>query len=285
MQVGKLIHRWQYHSVGIEVVTALMGSCGLGKHFHDVWSVGIIMDGTCRFVSGSGHHEAKPTQLFIIPPHEVHSCAAATKNVQYVVLYVEPDTMRTFAPDFCDAFKRTDSRVWDADDHGVNLLHGLEKNYGPHWITRWLASLGDLDINSVASYSPLDTSIQMHPLQQILHHQWRTSVNWVEVESATRYSRWHAIRTFQTQVGLTPSSYLRQLRVLKARHMLQTGDALVDVANFLYFADQAHFSRAFKTVFGVPPGKLRQLMQEDSEISEAAAMTRRKPATTKPLLR
>jgi AraC-like DNA-binding protein len=57
-------------------------------------------------------------------------------------------------------------------------------------------------------------------------------------------------------VGMAPQTYMRQVRVAKARELICEGSELSEVALMLDFSDQAHLSREFKKVFGVPPGAL-----------------------------
>lgn len=57
-------------------------------------------------------------------------------------------------------------------------------------------------------------------------------------------------------MGITPETYIRQLRIAKAQKLICAGVRLSDVAQWLGFCDQAHLSREFKKVFGVPPGAL-----------------------------
>jgi AraC-like DNA-binding protein len=49
---------------------------------------------------------------------------------------------------------------------------------------------------------------------------------------------------------------LRQVRVAKARELICAGVSLVDVAQAAGFCDQAHLTREFKKIHGVPPGRL-----------------------------
>lgn len=62
------------------------------------------------------------------------------------------------------------------------------------------------------------------------------------------------IRRFRAQIGSTPHRYRMLLRVERARALLARGVEMVEVANALGFADQAHLSRAFKEVVGIAPG-------------------------------
>ena len=62
------------------------------------------------------------------------------------------------------------------------------------------------------------------------------------------------LRAFRAETGLPPHAYLNQIRVRLARRLLDDGLAPAVVAAEAGFADQAHLTRHFKRVVGVPPG-------------------------------
>jgi len=69
----------------------------------------------------------------------------------------------------------------------------------------------------------------------------------------------HLIRSFQRFFGRTPGQYLRERRLEAAAVLLRTTDLpIVDVALRAGFADQSHFTRAFRGRLGVAPGAFRR---------------------------
>ena len=62
------------------------------------------------------------------------------------------------------------------------------------------------------------------------------------------------VRAFRSETGLPPHAYVNHLRVRLARRLLDGGVGPADVAAQAGFADQAHLTRHFKRVVGVPPG-------------------------------
>jgi AraC-like DNA-binding protein len=55
--------------------------------------------------------------------------------------------------------------------------------------------------------------------------------------------------------ALPPHAFQRDLRVARARRLLAAGEPPAAVAALCGFADQAHFTRAFRAAVGVPPGR------------------------------
>jgi AraC-like DNA-binding protein len=68
-------------------------------------------------------------------------------------------------------------------------------------------------------------------------------------------SRFALMRRFRDDFGITPHAFVLRLRIERARERLAQGADLREVALELGFADQPHFTRAFKSVLGMTPGE------------------------------
>lgn len=258
MGIDKQIERWNAVPGGdIEVVRARMGVCGLDGHFHDRWSIGLILRGVCRFNSGARQYRVTPSDLFIIPPYEVHQCGAASDDVIYQVVYLADETLALLAPHLKRCVEASQLRTMQAPAAMIALLLQMADEACDAALLHDSLRLADEFFHGTSPAHPAPCA---HPLQQALHQSWSEAIDLGAVEQTTVYSRWHGVRTFRKQVGLSPRLYLRQLRALKARYLLLQGKPLAEVAHALHFADQAHFSRVFKSVFGVSPGKLQRVM-------------------------
>ncbi|HKB29229.1 MAG TPA: AraC family transcriptional regulator, partial [Streptosporangiaceae bacterium] len=72
--------------------------------------------------------------------------------------------------------------------------------------------------------------------------------------AAVGASPFSLLRAFRAATGLPPHAYLNQRRVRLARDLLGRGVRPAEVAARVGFADQAHLTRHFKRIVGVPPG-------------------------------
>jgi AraC-like DNA-binding protein len=86
-----------------------------------------------------------------------------------------------------------------------------------------------------------------------LHERLADPPSLAELAEMTELSQFALLRAFRTETGLPPHAYLNQLRVRRARLLLDNGVSAADVAAQVGFADQAHLTRHFKRVVGVPP--------------------------------
>jgi AraC-like DNA-binding protein len=68
-------------------------------------------------------------------------------------------------------------------------------------------------------------------------------------------SPFHFQRLFLKSAGVSPHEYLIQARVKKAAGLLIEGHSIAGTAIDTGFADQSHFSRSFKRIMGITPGR------------------------------
>ena len=66
-------------------------------------------------------------------------------------------------------------------------------------------------------------------------------------------------RVFRDAVGESPQAYLLHYRMARAAQLLkETRRTIGEIAGQVGYANQLHFSRAFKNVHGVSPREYRQ---------------------------
>jgi transcriptional regulator GlxA family with amidase domain len=79
-------------------------------------------------------------------------------------------------------------------------------------------------------------------------------------------------RVFKNETGLTPSQYLKQLRIRKAKEYLETTRlSIKEIRREIGARDESHFIRDFKKVYGVPPAQLRSQVGSAEHGAEEAS--------------
>lgn len=79
-------------------------------------------------------------------------------------------------------------------------------------------------------------------------------------------------RLFRTEAQTTYTEFLHRVRIEASKDLLRQGCSLVDASHLSGFSDQSYFSRVFKKLEGISPGKWRQreryrTLQWDSQAS------------------
>jgi AraC family transcriptional regulator len=79
--------------------------------------------------------------------------------------------------------------------------------------------------------------------------------------SVIGYSKYHLSRVFKQETGKSIGEYIRLRRLaMAASLLLQTDESIITIAFLFRFQSQEAFTRAFKDVYGLPPGKYRKVM-------------------------
>jgi AraC-like DNA-binding protein len=90
--------------------------------------------------------------------------------------------------------------------------------------------------------------------REYLHEHYRDSISLEQLAVIAGMSKYHLVRTFRAAAGVPPHMYQRCLRLTRSLFMLRQGVPLSAVAHELGFADQSHFTRAFRAEYGTTPG-------------------------------
>ncbi len=81
-----------------------------------------------------------------------------------------------------------------------------------------------------------------------------------ELATVSALSKFYLLRSFYRAYGLTPHGYQMQLRLARARKLLNEGRPLSHVTYDAGFADQSHLTRRFAAFYGLTPARYaRQL--------------------------
>ncbi|MFJ3900642.1 helix-turn-helix domain-containing protein [Streptomyces sp. NPDC090025] len=87
-------------------------------------------------------------------------------------------------------------------------------------------------------------------------HRTKGRVRTAQLAADTLYSVRHLERRFREQVGRSPATIARILRFGHALRLQEAGVPLAQVAERAGYHDQAHFTRAFRTMSGYTPTQL-----------------------------
>lgn len=97
-------------------------------------------------------------------------------------------------------------------------------------------------------------------VEALLHDRLAEPMDLASIAAEVDIHPVHMARVFRRHNGCSPGTYLRRIRVRTACRLLtDSGKSLTAIAFATGYADQSHFTRAFKRSLGVPPGQYRDL--------------------------
>ncbi len=93
--------------------------------------------------------------------------------------------------------------------------------------------------------------------REFLHSRSNGPVSLEEAARSALLSPYHFHRAFRQVHGLTPHAYLTNLRLARARDLLQRGTSVLETCLECGFQSPTSFSRLFRSSFGILPSRVR----------------------------
>lgn len=83
-----------------------------------------------------------------------------------------------------------------------------------------------------------------------------------DIADSAGFSKYHFQRVFKRETGLNLYEYIQKRRLAEASSLLLNSNIRIfDIAAYLCFESQEAFTRAFKKVYGLPPGQYRKVLK------------------------
>lgn len=97
---------------------------------------------------------------------------------------------------------------------------------------------------------------------EVENHIAQSDFSVVELSAVLGVSRAQLFRKIKASLGISPMDLIRQVRLKKARQMLQTTDLTVqEVAFSVGFSSPAYFAKCYKVFFGIAPASERRRLK------------------------
>jgi AraC-like DNA-binding protein len=253
---------------GIELFSAWLAGEAYQKHRHDTYAVGVTDSGVQVFDYRGSVHASTPGQVVVLYPDEIHDGRAGTADgFGYRILYMEPALLT-------DAIRALRGRpyplpfVSEPVSTNATLSGAIEAAFRvplePLAIDSLIVSLaqGLMAGERQGTRPVLSRRVHVEAVQrarQFLDAGRTRIVHSSELESVTGLSRYDLCRQFRLMFGTSPHRYLLMRRLEFARDRIHRKRPLAEVACEAGFADQAHFTRVFKSAFGLTPTRYRAL--------------------------
>jgi AraC-like DNA-binding protein len=267
----ELARYWQHAAVeGVDLLRARYVTHRYGRHAHETYTFGLIEAGVEEFDYGSTLLRAGPGAVALLNPDVVHTGQAATPSGwTYRVLYPEVGVVTSVAAEL--GWRRGTPWFPETvlyDPATADLLRHAHRaaEYGDRLASSSLLTTALMRLLQVHSAAPpaggrepaSRSPASVQAVRDLLPQRLADPPSLAELAAMTGLSQFALLRAFRRQTGMPPHAYLNQLRVRRARLLLDRGLAPADVAAQTGFADQAHLTRHFKRVVGVPPASYQR---------------------------
>src|SRR5438105_3338623 len=244
---------------GVELLRAWFAGTAYQTHRHDTYAIGVTDFGVQVFDYRGAVRASTPGQVTVLYPDEAHDGRAGTgEGFGYRIVYVQPSLLaeavrvvrgRPYPLPFVSQPVSSNAKLARAV---AGAFRGSLESLAVDSLIVELAEglmAGERDGHRPVVSRRVDVRA-IDRARQFLDAERTRVVHSTELESITGLTRYDVCRQFRIMFGTSPYRYLLMRRLEFARERIHRGRPLVDVACDAGFADQAHFSRAFKASQG-----------------------------------
>lgn len=240
------------------------------SHSHSTFSIGAVDCGISRFSSYFAQdQQIQAGSLVIIPAEIEHSCNPLENEVwSYQMMHLDahwvvqlfselvedieqlyPQHVPVLKPQIIhhsDAYQSFTQLNQVLFDSSSSISFKQQKLV--EVLSEILLSHFELDLLKQSDYFQKYLSRMIALIERSQH-----ILSLDELSQAVGISRYAIIRLFKNNFGLTPHAYQLNQKINTARHLLKSGQTIVQTAHALGFNDQSHFHHVFKSHTGITP--------------------------------
>ncbi|MCM1245261.1 MAG: AraC family transcriptional regulator [Roseburia sp.] len=225
---------------GIELIFCKDWTISYPLHNHvSVLTIGILLDGAIALTTDQKTRVYRQNETFAIFPYVPHSILAQG-SYTLLSLCIDKNVVNDV-----DAATIQDKILF-------LLMQALPmEKIDPHQILQLLTCLDEIADSSDRQLKKHNPYI--HDLKKQLEASPECKLTVEEMAKNAFSSKYHLIRSFKAEVGLTPHQFQIQNRIRKAQRLIHKAETITEVALATGFCDQSHFIKQFEKYVGLPP--------------------------------
>jgi AraC-like DNA-binding protein len=273
MVAGRAVRLWRLNGLGrMQLMRARFVRKAFTRHGHETFALGVVQSGSEEIWFRDGVERIGPGGVVFINPEVIHTGVALAGGWRYRVLYPAAEVMRELAgsrgtPSFRQrvSYDELAARLIVRAHVAAESEDTLTAESLLRLTLAWLLRAHGKP--SAVSAEPVTGARSVVQAREMLHERLADPPSLEELATETGMRPFTLLRSFRDAYGLPPHAYLIQVRVRTAQRLLEDGLPSADVAAAVGFFDQAHLTRHFCRIVGIPPGAY----QRGSRIVQAPA--------------
>ena len=243
------------------------------NHFHEHYVIGFIEKGQ-RYLSWKNKEYTTSTgDLLLFNPFDSHTCEQIDDKVlDYRCINIKPEIMKktvfeitgkNYLPKFNQpVIFRSELVPLLQELHYIIMEEELDFKKEELFfflIEQLIEEHTEPNLQSNLE----NTNIEIQAVCDYLENNYAEHIILDELSTIAGMNKYSLLRNFTKLKGITPYRYLENIRVNKAKKLLEKGVEPIDAAIQTGFVDQSHFTNFFKNFIGLTPKQYQNIFIND----------------------
>lgn len=247
------------------------------NHFHEYYVIGFVENGQRVLSCKNQEYTITKGDIILFNPGDNHACVQSDDGtLDYRGFNITKEVMLDLAEGVTG---RMELPVFSTnvifDEEVACYLHPLHqlvmKGYCEFGKEENLLLLISLLIQRYGQTSPScipECREEIEKACDFIEQHYADRIYLVQICRHTGLSKSTLLRAFTKSKGVTPYSYLVNIRIGKAKKLLEQGVPPIEAAMQTGFSDQSHFTNYFNRFIGLAPGLYRDIFLEKESAKE-----------------
>lgn len=247
------------------------------KHFHEYYVIGYMEAGERILSCKNQEYAIKKGDVLVFGPGDSHACVQSGGTLDYRGFNIPREVMLDLTEE------ATGRRELPGFSHGafsggeaaccLRSLHELvmrgSHEFGKEEALLLLISLLPRQCGEPFEHGIPECRDEIERVCAFMEQHYAERIYLDQLCLCAGLSKSALLRAFARSKGVTPYSYLENIRVGKAKKLLEQGVPPVETALRTGFSDQSHFTHYFNRLIGLTPGCYRDIFKDAEELPEA----------------
>lgn len=241
------------------------------NHFHEYYVIGFVEKGERILSCKNREYSIKQGNILLFNPGDNHACVQSDGGTfDYRGFNITKPVMLDLAkeitgdrvlPGFCqNVIYNEEVSCYLRPLHDLTMRGGSEFDKEENLLL--LMSLLFQQYGQPFENCIPECSAEIEKACVFMEQHYRERISLNQICHCATLSKSALLRAFTKCKGVTPYSYLENIRISNAKKLLEQGVSPVETALKTGFSDQSHFTNYFKRFIGLAPGVYREIFLE-----------------------
>ncbi len=244
------------------------------NHFHEYYVIGFVENGVRALSCKNQEYTIRKGDILLFNPGDNHACVqCGGEALDYRSINITKEVMLDLAEEVTGrrelpGFSPCVISAWEAA-YCLHILHELvmtdDCGFGKEENLLLLIS------RLIQQYGrPFEACVpecqeEVEKACEFMEQHYAERIYLTEVCHYVGLSKSTLLRAFTKSKGVTPYSYLENIRIGRAKKLLEHGVSPVEAALQTGFSDQSHFTNYFNRFIGLTPGAHQEIFSKERD--------------------